>query len=78
MASDLPASPTSLARSSLLEYLSIPRELVWGYVGLLVFMMGDGVESGYLAHYLHGEGVSPGRVALMFTVSGAFAAMGAR
>ena len=78
MASDLPASPTSLARSSLLEYLSIPRELVWGYVGLLVFMMGDGVESGYLAHYLHGEGVSPGRVALMFTVYGAFAAMGAR
>jgi polyol permease family/HAD superfamily hydrolase (TIGR01549 family) len=78
MASDLPASPTSLARSSLLEYLSIPRELVWGYVGLLVFMMGDGVESGYLAHFLHGEGISPGKVALMFTVYGAFAATGAR
>ena len=78
MASDLPASPTSLARSSLLEYLSIPRELFWGYVGLLLFMMGDGVESGYLAHFLHGEGISQGKIALMFTIYGAFAAVGAR
>jgi hypothetical protein len=58
MASDLQASPSSLARNSLIEYLSIPRELAWGYVGLLLFMMGDGVESGYLAHFLHGEGIS--------------------
>src|SRR6516225_7668776 len=78
MASDLQASPTSLARNSLIEYLSIPRELAWGYVGLLLFMMGDGVESGYLAHFLHGEGISQGKIALMFTVYGAFAAMGAR
>jgi len=67
-----------LARSSLLEYLSIPRELASGYVGLLLFMMGDGVESGYLAHFLHGEGISQGKIALMFTVYGAFAAIGAR
>jgi len=78
MASDLQASPTSLARNSLIEYLSIPRELAWGYVGLLLFMMGDGVESGYLAHFLHGEGISQGKIALMFTVYGAFATMGAR
>src|SRR5258708_21692036 len=78
MASDLQASPTSLARNSLIEYLSIPRELAWGYVGLLLFMMGDGVESWYLAHYLHGEGISEGKIALMFTVYGVFATMGAR
>src|SRR6516225_4575025 len=78
MASDLQASPTSLARNSLIEYLSIPRELAWGYVGLLLFMMGDGVESGYLAHFLHGEWISQGKIALMFTVYGAFATMGAR
>src|SRR6516164_1263835 len=78
MASDLQASPTSLARNSLIEYLSIPRELAWGYVGLLLFMMGDGVESGYLAHFLHGEGISQGKIALMFTVYDAFATMGAR
>src|SRR5260370_28674886 len=78
MASALQASPPSLARSSLLEYLSIPRELAWGYVGLLLFMMGDGVESGYLAHFLHGEGISQEKIALMFTVYGALATMGAR
>jgi polyol permease family/HAD superfamily hydrolase (TIGR01549 family) len=78
MASELRASPTSLARNSLIEYLSIPRELAWGYVGLLLFMMGDGVESGFLAHYLHGEGISQGKIALMFTAYGAFATMGAR
>ena len=78
MASALQASLPSLARSSLLEYLSIPRKLASGYVGLLLFMMGDGVESGYLAHFLQGEGISEGKVALMFTVYGAFAAIGAR
>ena len=78
MASELQPSLASLARNSLIDYLSIPRELKWGYVGLLLFMMGDGVESGYLAHYLHGEAISQGKVALMFTVYGACAAMGAR
>jgi polyol permease family/HAD superfamily hydrolase (TIGR01549 family) len=47
-------------------------------VGLLLFMMGDGVESGYLAHFLHGEGISQEKIALMFTVYGALATMGAR
>src|SRR4051794_9250390 len=78
MASALQASPLSLLRSALLESLSIPRELAFGYLGLLLFMMGDGVESGYLAHFLHGEGISPGKVALMFTIYGALAALGAR
>src|SRR6516162_10796485 len=78
MASALQASPTSLLRSSLLDYLSIPRELALGYIGLLLFMMGDGVESGYLAHFLHAEGISQEKVALLFTVYGALAAMGAR
>jgi predicted MFS family arabinose efflux permease len=78
MASALQASPPSLPRRSLLDGLSIPRELAFGYVGLLLFMMGDGVESGYLAHFLHGEGISQGKIALLFTVYGALAAMGAR
>jgi polyol permease family/HAD superfamily hydrolase (TIGR01549 family) len=49
-----------------------------GYVGLLLFMMGDGVESGYLAHFLHGEGISQEKIALLFTVYGALVAMAAR
>ncbi|MGW7693666.1 MFS transporter [Streptomyces asiaticus] len=34
-----------------LERLGIPKVLVWGFVGVLLFMIGDGVESGYLSHY---------------------------
>lgn len=78
MASALQASPASLPGSSFFEYLSIPRELVLGYLGLLLFMMGDGVESGYLAHFLQGEGITQEKIALMFTVYGALAAMAAR
>jgi polyol permease family/HAD superfamily hydrolase (TIGR01549 family) len=47
-------------------------------LGLLLFMMGDGVESGYLAHFLYDDGISHEKIALMFTVYGALATIGAR
>ena len=78
MATAYQASPSSLQQATLLERFSFPRQLALGYVGLLLFMMGDGVESGYLAHFLHGEGISQKKIALLFTVYGALAAMGAR
>jgi polyol permease family/HAD superfamily hydrolase (TIGR01549 family) len=78
MATASQASPSSLEPDSFLERFSFPRPLTWGYVGLLLFMMGDGVESGYLAHFLHGEGISSKKIALMFTVYGALATIGAR
>jgi polyol permease family/HAD superfamily hydrolase (TIGR01549 family) len=78
MASALQASPVALRRSSIFEALSIPRDLIFGYLGLLLFMMGDGVESGYLAHFLRGEGISQEKIALMFAVYGALAAVAAR
>ena len=78
MATASQASRSSLQLSSFLERFSFPRPLVWGYLGLLLFMMGDGVESGYLAHFLYGEGVSREKIALMFTVYGALATIGAR
>jgi polyol permease family len=78
MATASQASPSSLQRASFLDRFTFPRPLAWGYFGLLLFMMGDGVESGYLAHFLHGEGVSDKKIALMFTVYGALATVGAR
>lgn len=38
------------------DRMGIPRPLVWGFVGLLLFMIGDGVESGYIAPYLASHG----------------------
>jgi polyol permease family/HAD superfamily hydrolase (TIGR01549 family) len=78
MAPAYQASPSALQPASLLERFSFPRQLAWGYLGLLLFMMGDGVESGYLAHFLHGEGISQKKIAFLFTVYGALATMGAR
>src|ERR1700730_5642567 len=78
MAPAYQASPSALQPASLLERFSFPRQLAWGYLGLLLFMMGDGVESGYLAHFLYGQGVSHEKIALMFTVYGALATIGAR
>ncbi|MBB6171291.1 polyol permease family [Nocardiopsis mwathae] len=59
------------------ERIGIPRPLAWGFIGLLIFMIGDGVEFGYLSPYLLDQGVPGQRVALVFTVYGATASIAA-
>ncbi|MEV0370795.1 MFS transporter [Streptomyces sp. NPDC050636] len=68
---------TNLPPRSLITRLGIPPTLAWGYLGLLLFMIGDGVESGYLSPYLIDQGISESRVALLFTVYGVAAAIAA-
>jgi polyol permease family len=58
-----------------IERIGIYRPLAWGFPGLLLFMVGDGVESGFLAPYLKSRGISVGHVALVFTVYGISAAI---
>jgi polyol permease family len=60
-----------------LDRLGIFPPLAWGYLGLLLFMIGDGVESGYLSPYLLERGISQPEVALVFTVYGITAAVAA-
>lgn len=72
------ASPSSVQSASLLDRFSFPRPLAWGYLGLLLFMVGDGIESGYLAPFLLTKGLSQGQVAVMFAVYGVAAATAAR
>src|ERR1700734_1334158 len=72
------ASPSSVQPVSLLDRFSFPRTLAWGYLGLLLFMVGDGIESGYLAPFLLTKGISQGQVAVMFAVYGIAAAAAAR
>jgi len=62
-------------RSSLVDRIGIYPPLLWGYVGLLLFMIGDGVESGFLSPYLVGRGLPEDRVAWIFTVYGAAVAL---
>lgn len=55
---------------SLLDKVGIPSHLAWGYLGIMIFMMGDGVEQGWLSPYLIGRGMSIQQSALLFTVYG--------
>lgn len=59
--------------SPLLERLGIPPALAWGYLGILLFMIGDGVESGYLAPYLISRGYATSSVAWLFSCYGLMA-----
>ncbi|WP_245975717.1 MFS transporter [Amycolatopsis palatopharyngis] len=54
-----------------IERIGIPRPLVWGFVAVLIFMIGDGVEITYLSDYLQqpdGGGL-PGAQASFATVT---------
>jgi len=52
--------------------------LFWGYVGLLLFMIGDGVEAGYLSKYLVDRQIaSENLVAVVFTAYGITVAISA-
>jgi MFS family permease len=41
---------------SWIERIGIPRPLLWGFVGVLIYMIGDGVEITYLTQYLTSAG----------------------
>ena len=53
---------------------ALPQDFLFQYLGLLVFMIGDGVEVGYLSPYIVSLGFSPHFSALLFTVYGLAAA----
>ncbi|QDT56069.1 Alpha-ketoglutarate permease [Caulifigura coniformis] len=63
---------------SLIDRLGIHPPLVWGYVGLLLFMIGDGVEAGYLSKYLVDRNIATeDSVGLVFTAYGLAVALAA-
>ena len=70
-----PAPPSGLY--ALVDRIGIPVHLFWGFVGTLIFMIGDGVESGYLSKYLVGLKFNEHSVALLFTVYGVTASISA-
>ena len=60
-----------------LDRLGIHPPLAWGYLGLLLFMIGDGVESGFLSPFLSDKGFPEQDVAWIFTVYGVTVAISA-
>lgn len=55
---------------SVFDKLGLPKNLAWGYLGILIFMMGDGVEQGWLSPYLIERGMSMQQSAWLFTAYG--------
>ncbi|WP_016909518.1 MFS transporter [Streptomyces xiaopingdaonensis] len=49
---------TASAPAGVLDRIGIPKPLLLGYIGVLLFMIGDGVESAFIAPYMadHGAG----------------------
>lgn len=50
--------------------IGIPGNLSWGYLGILIFMMGDGVEQGWLSPYLLERGLNIQQSAALYTIYG--------
>ncbi|OTA16245.1 multidrug resistance protein MdtG [Xenorhabdus vietnamensis] len=58
------------ASARFLERIGIPSTLSWGYLGILAFMVGNGIEIGWLSPYLVGNGLSIQDVSVLFSVYG--------
>ena len=52
------------------DKVGMPQSLAWGYLGILIFMMGDGVEQGWLSPYLLERGMTIQQSASLFTAYG--------
>lgn len=60
----------STNNATIFDKAGIPRQLLWGYIGIMIFMMGDGIEQGWLSPYLVDHGMSVQQSASLFTVYG--------
>ncbi|MFB9124413.1 MFS transporter [Paraburkholderia dipogonis] len=60
---------------SFLDRQGIARPIAWGFVAVALFMVGDGIESGFLAAYLSNLGVGVGAVSILFAAYGGVSAL---
>ncbi|MFL5747397.1 MAG: MFS transporter [Niastella sp.] len=65
------------ANKTFADKTGIPMSLLWGYVGILIFMMGDGMETGWLSPYLKAQGMTIEQNATLFTAYGITVAISA-
>lgn len=68
---------TDGAFSRFLTGQGISKVLTWGYVALMLFMVGDGIELSFLSVYLSDRGFSGGEIAGLFSAYGIVVAIAA-
>ena len=60
----------NIKTTSIFDKIGLPKQLTWGYLGILIFMIGDGLEQGWLSPYVQENGLSMEQSAMLFTVYG--------
>ncbi|MBP8532265.1 MFS transporter [Streptomyces sp. MK37H] len=70
------AASASPEKTSFWVRQGIVPKLRWGFVALTLFMIGDGIEAGFLSPYLDAHGFGPGQVSLLWSVYGLVVALG--
>lgn len=61
----------------LLKRQGIARPVAWGFVALTIFMVGDGIEAGFLSPYLDSLGFDAGSIATLWATYGIVVAVAA-
>ncbi|MFJ7418854.1 MFS transporter [Streptomyces uncialis] len=72
-----PTAGPAVPRPGFLERQGIVRPLAFGFLAVMLFMVGDGIEVGFLSPYLESRGLSGSEVALLWTVYGFVVAVAA-
>ncbi|GKS13216.1 MFS transporter [Paenibacillus chitinolyticus] len=60
----------NVRKDSFLDRIGIPSVLSWSYLGVLLFMIGNGIEIGWLSPYLEGNGLNIQQVSTLFSMYG--------
>lgn len=61
----------------MLDRIGLPKNLLWGFIGLTIFMIGDGVEQGWISPYLVERGMDISEVSFLLTAYGITASIAA-
>ncbi|WP_085991141.1 MFS transporter [Oceanobacillus senegalensis] len=69
--------PDLTKNQSFLDKIGIPSHLAWGFFGVLLFMMGDGLELAWISPYLVEQGLSVQQTAVLTTSYGVTIAIAA-
>lgn len=75
MSTQVASPPSHEPDGGLLERQGIEPVLKWGFLAVALFMVGDGLEQGFLSPYLTQTGFTVGQVATLFSVYGAVVAV---
>ncbi len=63
--------------NNFLDRMGMPSNLAWGYFGVMIFMMGDGLELAWISPYLVEQGLTVQQAALLTTAYGVTIAIAA-